>query len=382
MKRISLVILLISAMLVGSAQQPIPSFSRKKNKGAKTEQTEQSSQTTTETPSTEGAPASSDGREVPALTRAATTPVAAGSVENELLSKAIDNAFLVIKSSYNVRDRETGGNVSGNDFFGTVYSVAPLLPYGFGVDNRFLKPWKSDPKYNANQYGEDLVSVDKIQCKMAKDSIYEAYRLNKTVGDTLAPGFVHIMDSTFHNQGLRIEIGNGAKSGYMVWFYVNPENGQTRYTIIPTHITFNENSIFNVRQPSDMENVIGGAFLNMNADEPGCLRLNLMAIARIDPYSGSKWELVKMQSVPTPPVKAKAAEPVKETKKEEAKSAPETQDDSIIPAQSGSKDKDKGKKSAKGSSKSGDKEGAKSSKKSDKGSGSSTSGKSGDSSKK
>lgn len=376
MKRISLVILLISAMLVGSAQQPIPSFSRKKNKEAKTEQTDQSSQTTTtEASSTEGAPATSDGRDVPALTRGGGNPVAAGSVENELLSKAIDNAFLVIRSSYNVRDRETGGNVSGNDFFGTVYSVAPLLQYGFGVDNRFLKPWKFDPKYNANQYGEDLVSVDKVQYKMAKDSTYVSYLLNKTTGETLATGFFHIADSTFHNQGLRIEVGNGSKSGYMVWFYVNPENGQTRYSIIPTHITFNENSIFNVKQPADVENVIGGAFLNMNADEPGCLRLNLMAIARVDPYGGSKWELVKMQSSPTPPVQTTVSEPVKETKKEEVKPASETTDETIIPAQSGNKDKDKGKKSAKDSSKSG----AKSSKKSDKGS--STDGKSGDSSK-
>ena len=292
------------------------------------------------------------------------------SSDNLLLVSAIDNAFLVIKTSYNLRDKASGANISGNDFFSTVYSVSPLLAYGYGVDNRFLKPWLSDPKYDANKYGEDLASVDKIQYKRLKDKDYRSFNMNKTVSETLASGYYHVLDTSFHNLGLGIEISNGIKSGYMVWFYVN-SSGETHYTISPTTITFNENTIFNVKQPINLETVIGGFFLNLNADEPGCLHLNLMGVARIDPYGSNRWELVKMQSQPTPPGKGKSAESSKSSKSE-AQSDTGKKDDSIIPDnnQSKAKKSDKGKKSSKESTKSGSKDSTKSTNKSDKSSGS------------
>ena len=268
----------------------------------------------------------------------------------------------MVKADYNVREKESGTNISGNDFFGTVYCIVPLLAYGYGVDNRFLKPWLSDPKYDAEKYGEDFASVDKIQYRRLKDNDFRPFNMNKNERETLASGFYHVLDSTFHNLGLGIETSKGVKSGYMVWFYVN-ELGETNFTILPTTITFNENSIFNLRQPSNPETVIGGVFLNLNADEPGCLRLNLMGVARIDPYGGKKWELVKMQSTPTPPVKAKPAEPVKS----EAQPETEKEDDSIIPDQKSSKSKGNNKDNKKSeNTKSDNKDSSKSTNKSDK----------------
>lgn len=356
MKRISLVLLLVAAVLIGSAQNEVPNF----RKNAKKDKTEQVSKDKTEKAVTDQSASPSNPSN------------ATSEGEYGLLRKAIDNAFLVVKASYNVRDKESGSNVTGTDFFSTVYCVAPLLPYGFGVDGRFLKPWKVDPKYDANKYGDDLVSIDKLEYKMVNGTSFKPYTLNKMTGEKLAPDFFHVTDTTFHNLGLRVELGDGSKNGYMVWFHMNPENGETRYNVVPTNVTFNENTIFSVRQPINPETVIGGAFLNLNADEPGCLRLNLMGVARIDPYGSGKWELVKMQSKPTTPVKAKSAE--SKPAKTEAQPEPEKKDESIIPngTQSGSKSKeaDKGKKPAKESTKSGSKESSKSTSKSDKSSGS------------
>ena len=342
MKRISLFILLMVSVVIASAQEPELNFGKKKNK--KTEQVRQTSS------SDKAVPSNGDGN--PPLNFGNAT---ANSDANGLIQKVVDNSFIVVRASYNVRDRESGSNVTGTDFFSTVYGVAPLLPYGFGVDNRFLKPWKSDPKYDANKYGDDLVSVDKLEYRKLKDAVFVPYLLNKNTGETLAPGFFHVADTTFHNQGLRVEVGNGVKTGYMVWFYVNPETKDVHYNVAPANVTFNENSIFEVHQPANPEAVIGGAFLNLNADEPGCLRLNLMGVARLDPYGSGKWELVKMQSQPAPPAKAKPAEPVKHSK-EEAKPATGTQDESIIPDQSKTKtsNKDKKKKAEKDSPKSKD----------------------------
>ena len=347
MKRISLVLLLVAAFFIGSAQSEVPNF----RKSAKKDKTEQVSKDKTEKAATENASSS------------VTPSNAASDGEYALLRKAIDNAFLVVKASYNVRDKESGSNVSGTDFFSSVYCVAPLLPYGFGVDSRFLKPWKVDPKYDANKYGDDLVSIDKLEYRKVGDTRLMPYTLNKMTDERLAPDFFHVTDTTFHNLGLRVELGDGAKNGYMVWFHVNPENGEIRYNVVPTNVTFNENTIFTVRQPINPETVIGGAFLNLNADEPGCLRLNLMGVARIDPYGSGKWELVKMQSKPTPPVKAKPAEPSKPAKSE-AQPESEKKDESIIPDnnQSKAKESDKGKKSSKESTKSGSKESTKSTK--------------------
>lgn len=367
MKRISLVLLLATAVLIGSAQSEVPNF----RKSVKKDKTEQESKEKTDKAATD--------IEVTSVTPSSAT----SDGEYAILRKAIDNAFLVVKASYNVRDRESGSNVSGTDFFSAVYGVAPLLPYGFGVDNRFLKPWKVDPKYDANKYGDDLVSIDKLEYKKANDTHYMPFALNKITDEKLAPDFFHVTDTTFQNLGLRVELGDGSKNGYMVWFHVNPENGETRYNVVPTNVTFNENTIFSVRQPVNPETVIGGAFLNLNADEPGCLHLTLMGVARIDPYGSGKWELVKMQSKPTPPVKAKPAESSKPAKSE-AQPESEKTDESIIPDnnQSKAKESDKGKKSSKESNRSGSKESSKSTNKSDKNSGSSSNAKSSASSSK
>jgi hypothetical protein len=360
MKRISLILFLISAILVGNAQDPILKH-RKKSNANTTTNAEVTTQDTSKATTVNNNVAEDQ----------AVSPIkhdrdgVSGNVsthENALLASAIDNAFLVVKADYNVRDKEDGSNLSGNNFFGSVYSVVPLLPYGFGVDNRFLTPWKSDPNYDANKYGDDMVSVDNLEYKKPKEAAFMPFKMNRTTDQSLAPGFYHVTDSSFKNLGLHVELGNGVKSGYMVWFRINPENGEASYSIHPTNITFNENSIFTVRQPLDPETVIGGAFLNMNADEPGCLRLNLMAVARIDPYGGKKWELVKLQSQPVPPVKDTPA--VKEDEKEKAKNksaqveSNDNGDSSIIPAQEESKDKKKSKDSKKGNSKDNDKSNA------------------------
>lgn len=317
--------LLVATVLIGSAQSEVPNF--RKNTKHK-DKTEQASKDKTD-------------KTVPDQSASSVNPSNATSDgEFAILRKAVENAFLIVKANYNVRDRESGTNVSGTDFFGTVYSVVPLLSCGYGIDNRFLEPWKSDPKYDANMYGDNLVSVDKLEYKRPKDAAFIPYTMNRTTDQTLAPGFFHVTDSSFKNLGLRIELGSGVKSGYMVWFRVNPETGETSYFIYSTSLTFNENSIFNVRQPAEPETVIGGAFLNLNADEPGCLRLNLMAIARIDPYGGKKWELVKMQTHPDTP---NVAQPASSNQKA-VKSGTSGSDDSIIPEQDKGKNKKKGKK--------------------------------------
>lgn len=339
MKKISIIVLLITAFLVGNAQEPIIKHKKKPETGTTNVVPQQNAETQTSAePAPTPAPSADDNQNASPIKHDKDASTGGSSAaEFSLLKPAIDNAFLIVKASYNVRDKESGSNLSGNDFFGTVYSVVPLLPYGFGVDNRFLKPWKFDPKFESGQYGDDMVSVDNREYRRLNNAIFVPYNLNQTQSQELASGFYHVKDTTFHNQGLRVEVGNGIKTGYMVWFRVNPD-GTTNYSIVPTKITFNENSIFNVKQPLDPETIIGGAFLNLSADEPGCLRLNVMAIARIDPYGGQKWELVKLQTQPAEPASAKS-------EKGEVKQDATSSDDSIIPDQNN----DKGKKKGKGS---------------------------------
>ena len=342
MKRVSLIFILIFALLMGNAQNNVPSLRGNKQKQEQRDKNVTESDQTDNQAQKEETSIPPENRVVPSLNPNApgnTSNVVITEAENHLLSSAIDNAFLVVRSDYNIRDNENGGNITGTDFFGTVYSIVPLLNYGYGVDNRFLKPWKSDPGYDANKYDESRVFVDKVQYRLLKDEDLQPFKMNKNVGETLASGFYHVMDSTFQNVGLRIELGDGVKSGYMVWFYVG-DRGEVTYSIQPTDITFNENAIFAVRQPANAQNIIGGAFLNMNVDDPGCIRLTLMGVARIDPYGSHKWELVKMQAQPTIP--EKDAEPASNIKEQEA--APKEQqskDDSIIPAQDDSKGKKK-----------------------------------------
>lgn len=323
MKKISLIFLLVAAVVLGNAQNNIPSLHGNK-KGTNKEQAEK-------TNAGEESAVTPENKEIPSLNPQAPSSSRVSSDANAIIERAVENAFLVVKSDYNVRDNESGSNVSGNDFFGTVYSVVPLLAYGYGVDNRFLKPWKSDPKFDANKYGEDLVSVDNVQYKMLKDKEFRPFDMNKTVSEMLASGFYNVLDTTFHNLGLGVETGDGMKSGYMVWFSLD-DMGETHCTIIPTTITFNENTIFNLRQPANPASVIGGAFLNMNVDEPGCIRFNLMGMARMDPYGSRKWELVKMLSQPTASGKSAS------DKKNQGQD-----DDSIIPEKDNNKGKKKGK---------------------------------------
>lgn len=349
MKRISLIIFLVSFILIGNAQNnTVPNIRGKKlqNKN-KQEQTVQK-QGEVQNDTLDIAPdVTSENREVSPSSKSSRDAVIP-SEEYVLIEKAVSNAFLIVRKDYNVRD-ESGENITGNDFFGTVYSVVPLLQYGFGVDTRFLKPWKFDPKYDANIYDESRVFVEKVQYKKLKEATFKLFTMNQKVSESLGSGFYNVVDSTFQNHGFNVELGNGMKTGYMVWFFVN-EEGETSVNIQPTVITFNENTIFNVKQPTNAQYVIGGAFLNLNVDEPGCIRLNLMGVARIDPYGGKKWELVKLQSKPTPP-EVDSPKDTKNSKNEEAESVDKNDEDAIIPEQDGAKDK-KNSKEAKSDDKS------------------------------
>jgi hypothetical protein len=61
-------------------------------------------------------------------------------------------------------------------------------------------------------------------------------------------------------------------------------------------IIYNENFIFPLEQPKNVDQIIGGMFINLNTTEPGCIKVDLIGMARLEPYEKKKWELVKLLS--------------------------------------------------------------------------------------
>lgn len=271
MKKYCLVLFMIFAVLVSSAQeQRLPSPRKKQKTEAKTDD--------------------SKGGTQAAITAS----------DYNILRNAVENAFLVVQQSYNIR--KNGVLVdAGGEFYGQSYSILPLLKYGYGVDKSFSEPWMKDSRYRS-EYGScsDCVAhVDRILYKRLSDKgDYQPFKLEDRISDTLAPTFFHVREDFFNNKGLNVQVGNGVKSGYMIWFMGGEKN--VYFSIVPMIITFNENLIFSLEQPAD-KNIIGGFFLNVNVSEPGVVTLDILGAARLDPYTGEKWELVKMLKRPVSP---------------------------------------------------------------------------------
>lgn len=280
MKKYSLIFLLMTSILLCSAQeQKVPNLRKNRQTTTTTTQTQTQAPSTAETTSNKN--------------------VSISSNDYGIIQKAIENAFLVVRQSYNIR--KNGALVDAGDYFGHHYTMVPLLKYGYGLDRNYNEPWLQDKRYA--EYAsckECLVTVDRVEYKrLSEKKDYEPFKLDDRISDTLAPGYYHVHESAFDNKGLGVQLGNGVKSGYMVWFTLN--NSGVSFTITPLTITYNENLIFNLPQPAMSSDVIGGFFINLDMSNPGVVNLNLLGVARLDPYGGGYWELVKMQKAPVNP---------------------------------------------------------------------------------
>lgn len=216
----------------------------------------------------------------------------------KLICDAVENAFIVVRQKYNVR--KDGNNVSGNDFFGEFYSILPILKYGYNIDNRYQKPWNFDPK--AAQYGncsECVFSVDVSDYRKLSDKKFKPFDLKTEIADTIASGIYFIRDPFMNNNGMNVVTGNGIRDGYMVWFSLGGDD-EIQYEINPMTIIYNENFIFPLEQPKNVNQIIGGMFIKLNTTEPGCIKVDLIGTARLEPYEKKKWELVKLLSTTFP----------------------------------------------------------------------------------
>ena len=212
----------------------------------------------------------------------------------KLICDAVENAFIVVRQKYNVR--KDGNNVSGNDFFGEFYSILPILKYGYNIDCRYQKPWVFDSK--AAQYGncsECVFSVDVSDYRRLSDKKFKPFDLKTEIADTIASGIYFIRDPFMNNNGMNVVTGNGIRDGYMVWFSLGGDD-EIKYEINPLSIIYNENFIFPLEQPKNVDQIIGGMFINLNTTEPGCIKVDLIGMARLEPYEKKKWELVKLLS--------------------------------------------------------------------------------------
>lgn len=230
----------------------------------------------------------------------------AASQDYVFLRDAVENAFMVVKQSYNVR--ENGVNVAGNDFFGHVYSIMPIVEYGYIADCYFQEPWKMDRRYDRySKRDECLASVDLMQYYPLTDRSLKPFIMNTLYSDSLATDIRFVRDDFCQQKGMHPTVGKGVVNGYMVWFTKDAQN-KVDFTIQPTTLTMNENAIFALKQPANPQQVIGGAFLTLNMDEPGAIRLDLLGMARLDPYGSGNWELIRFQRVPATPKARKSSQ--------------------------------------------------------------------------
>lgn len=327
MKRICIVATLIALCLMADAQSwRVPSI--KRNQSEKKQQKTKVSKSDKDTVVLQP---------IKVVEEAPQTNVVA-TAGYKLLCDAVENTFIVVKQKYNLR--KDGSNVSGNDFFGESYSIIPILKYGYGIDNRYLKPWDFD--IQAAQYSdcsECVFSVDVSDYRRLSDKNFKSFDLQTEIADTIASGIYFVRDLFMNNSGMDIVTGNGVKDGYMVWFRHDGDD-EINYEIVPTDLIYNENFIFPIEQPKNIESIIGGVFIKLNASEPGIIKVDLLGMARLDPYEKKNWELVKPISATTPPQEVQKEESVEPEKSSANKAEKKAEkEETIIPDESSSNNK-------------------------------------------
>ena len=217
------------------------------------------------------------------------------STGQAMVEKAVEESFVVVKQSYQLKDKKTGKifGKNGRSDFGHSYSLGVKTCMGLVITDDALKPWNTDKDFKkvGDSY-EPIISLTEARPLVGKEKLsYVQCPLH--IGSTQPDG-LWIAD-TGKNEPNSMEIDNssGKKEGWIVWLTAkqsledNPDVSFTLQTL-SKEIEVNENKDLEIDSFNSNDYILGGVYVCPVYSGGGHVSFQLVGMTIKD---GDKWKL-------------------------------------------------------------------------------------------
>jgi hypothetical protein len=185
--------------------------------------------------------------------------------------------------------------------FGDSYSLGVKTTNGYYVQDRAIRPWLYDPKFE--EYGESKQYVPVLsgcEYKQAEDTVYVPLPCGDCKTKEIAKNRIYLMqDSIFGNKGFSVEDSDGIKKGWLVWAVSDkPLEEQSKQslslTIYRAELLFEPGKErYEIKEPVSNKSISGGFFVVPEFDEIGQIRFQLAGLLHKE---DDHWQLVRPTS--------------------------------------------------------------------------------------
>lgn len=266
--------------------------------------------------------------------------------------KAIENSIVLVKQSYQVKNKKTGKiyGRSGRRDFGHSISIAVKTEAGLVITEKGLKPWLYDEAFKKveNDY-EPVISMTEIRETNADAKFVQCPMKIKSQKSAESVWIADIADSLNINK-LDVDNESGVKDGWMIWFsplkdFKSDDFGAVSVQSVNKKIEIKEETSMDIDEPTDKKTVLGGIYVCPYFIGGGHVVYKLVGMAmKIDdkwklqiPFVGMSHESSSVEPDEKPQEEANVEEPAQDEDDQNIDLTPVDQP----------KDKKKGKKSKK-----------------------------------
>ena len=179
----------------------------------------------------------------------------------DIVESAVKPAFVQVKSSYVVRDRENGETYKrdGRDDFNTVTSTGVLVQGGVFVTTSAVRPWEDDAAFREYSSWYDG-KTSRVEVALPEGKIFVAdsnQRFFACHPDTL----IYELEMKDLTSGLKISTATGDVDGWVV-LWIKEKDSTITLSSFQRRISFSENTeSYEISRPLISSSILGGVFV-------------------------------------------------------------------------------------------------------------------------
>lgn len=204
-----------------------------------------------------------------------------------LIKQAVESSAVIVKQSYQVKNKKTGSvyGRSGRTDFGHTYSVGVKTEAGLILTNHALKPWLFDSAFKkVEQRYEPIISLTEIRnVRNDKTTKFSQYPLQ--IGRNQLDGIWIANANKAKSNDMEIDIDEGNKDGWIIWFFVNKDLDVEPSSEIVTKVVHQKYEVIRGEDDLEMDSptvngtLLGGIYVSTVFPGGGHVTFQLTGIA-------------------------------------------------------------------------------------------------------
>lgn len=185
-----------------------------------------------------------------------------------ITEKAVEECFVVVKQSYQLKDKKTGKTFgkNGRSDFGHSYSLGVKTCMGLVITDDVLKPWTIDKDFKkVGDAYEPIISLTEVRPLVGKEKLsYVQCPLH--IGSNQPDGLWIASTGNNEPNSMEIDSSSGKKEGWIVWLTAkqsledNPDASFTLQTL-SKEVEVNENKDLEIESFNSNDYILGGVYV-------------------------------------------------------------------------------------------------------------------------